>query len=164
MCSSDLNLVGAWEDASHLDGVKELRNRTIVGHDMTRVNAAEIDAAHLRTYRDRPAGHVGVEGVIETCRLLLLHLGIEVGDVILGPPGAYFREPSQVREWTMLRPVGEPAVLDVVHEGAVVERTIVPGPHPGRFPDLPGPPEPGAVAPEVDLVPLRGDEIGRAHV
>ena len=75
------NLEGAWEDASHLDGVKELRNRTIVGHDMTRVNADEIDAAHLHTYRDRPAGHVGVEGVIETCRLLLLHLGIEVGDV-----------------------------------------------------------------------------------
>ena len=75
------NLEGAWEHAMHLDGVKELRNRTIIGHDMARVNADEIDAAHLYAYRDRPAGHVGVEGVIETCRLLLLHLGVEVGDV-----------------------------------------------------------------------------------
>ncbi|MFM8413086.1 MAG: PDZ domain-containing protein, partial [Alphaproteobacteria bacterium] len=82
--------------------------------------------------------------------------GLEPGDVILGPSGAHFREPSQVREWTMLRPVGDPAVLDVVHEGAVVQRTIVPAPHPGKFPDLPGPPEPGVVAPPVDLVPLRG--------
>ncbi|MBU6281014.1 redoxin domain-containing protein [bacterium] len=83
--------------------------------------------------------------------------GLEAGDVILGPPGAHFREPSQVREWTMLRPVGEPAVLDVVHEGAIVQRTILPGPHPGRFPEMPGPPEPGAIAPPLDLVALRGD-------
>ena len=75
------NLEGAWEHAMHLDGVKELRNRTIIGHDMARVNVDEIDAAHLYSYRDRPAGHVGVEGVIETCRLLLLHLGVDVGDV-----------------------------------------------------------------------------------
>jgi len=83
--------------------------------------------------------------------------GLEAGDVILGPPGAHFREPSQVREWTMLRPVREPAVLDVVHDGAVVQRTIVPGPHPGKFPEMPGPPEPGTVAPKVDLAPLRGE-------
>lgn len=83
--------------------------------------------------------------------------GLEAGDVILGPPGSHFREPSQVREWAMFRPVGEPAILDVVHEGAVVQRTIVPGPHPGRFPDLPGPPEPGAAAPPVELAPLRGE-------
>jgi thiol-disulfide isomerase/thioredoxin len=83
--------------------------------------------------------------------------GIEAGDLILGPPGAHFQEPSQVREWTMLRPVGEPVVVDVVHEGAVVRRTLVPGPHPGRFPDLPGPPEPGADAPAPDLVSLRGE-------
>jgi hypothetical protein len=75
------NLEGAWEHAMHLDGVKELRNRTIIGHDMARVSVDEIDAAHLYSYRDRPAGHVGVEGVIETCRLLLLHLGVEVGGV-----------------------------------------------------------------------------------
>jgi hypothetical protein len=75
------NLEGAWAYATHLDGVKELRNRTIIGHDMARVNVDEIDTAHLYSYRDRPAGHVGVEGVIETCRLLLLHLGVEVGEV-----------------------------------------------------------------------------------
>jgi len=83
--------------------------------------------------------------------------GIEAGDLILGPPGAHFREPSQVREWVMLRPVGEPVVVDVLHEGAVVQRTLVPGPHPGRFPDLPGPPEPGSDAPAPDLESLRGE-------
>ncbi len=82
--------------------------------------------------------------------------GLEVGDVILGPSGSPFREPRQVREWTMLRPVGSPVVLDVLHEGAVVQRTLVPGPHPGKFPELPGPPEPGSPAPPLDLASYRG--------
>ena len=76
--------------------------------------------------------------------------------MILGPSGSPFREPRQVREWTMLRPVGSPVVLDVLHEGVVVQRTLVPGPHPGKFPELPGPPEPGSPGPSLDLESYRG--------
>lgn len=82
--------------------------------------------------------------------------GLEVGDILLGPPGRPFTEPRQVREWTMLQEVGEPRVLEVLHDGKRVERTLVPGEHPGKFPDLPGPPRVGSTAPPLHLAKYRG--------
>src|SRR6185369_5912096 len=37
--------------------------------------------------------------------------GLEVGDIILGPPEHPFQEPQQVREWTMRSEINEPAPL-----------------------------------------------------
>lgn len=82
--------------------------------------------------------------------------GLEVGDILLGPPGAPFAEPRQVREWTMLQEVGEPRVLEVLHDGSRVKRTLVPGEHPGKFPELPGPPRVGGTAPPLHLTKYRG--------
>jgi thiol-disulfide isomerase/thioredoxin len=82
--------------------------------------------------------------------------GLEVGDILLGPPGAPFVEPRQVREWTMLQEVGEPRVLEVLHDGSRVKRTLVPGEHPGKFPELPGPPRVGSAAPALHLTQYRG--------
>jgi len=82
--------------------------------------------------------------------------GLEVGDILLGPPGKPFSEPRQVREWTMLQEVGKPRPLEVLHDGKLVRRTLVPGEHPGKFPELPGPPKVGSAAPALGLTSYRG--------
>jgi len=81
--------------------------------------------------------------------------GLEVGDVLVGPPGKPFTEPRQVREWTMLQQVGQPRPLEVLHEGKLVRRTLIPGEHPGKFPDLPSPPRVGSAAPPLRLTSYR---------
>lgn len=81
--------------------------------------------------------------------------GLEVGDILVGPPGQPFTEPRQVREWTMLQEPGVARPLDVLHEGRLVRRTLVPGEHPGKFPELPGPPKVGTVAPPLRLTEYR---------
>ncbi len=83
--------------------------------------------------------------------------GLQVGDVILGPPGAPFDEPNQVREWTMQREIGEPAPLRVKRDGEVLELTLLPDPFPIEMPKLPGPPKKGHTAPPVDLKSYRGE-------
>jgi thiol-disulfide isomerase/thioredoxin len=82
--------------------------------------------------------------------------GIVAGDVILGPPGKPFAEPRQVREWTMLQTVGEPAPLEVLHGGERLTRTLVPGAHPGKLPELPSPPKAGQPAPPLQVEAYRG--------
>lgn len=83
--------------------------------------------------------------------------GIEPGDVILGPPGRHFREPQQIREWTMLSKVDVPRRLDILRGPERIQRTLVPGAHPGSFPDLPGPPGPGDTAPPLRLSAYRAE-------
>lgn len=56
-------------------------------------------------YPDSPAGEAG----------------LQVGDIVLGPPGQPFRSPSELREWTMTSPRGVPLPLAVVRPAA--ERT-----------------------------------------
>jgi len=83
--------------------------------------------------------------------------GIEVGDVILGPPGSPFDEPNQVREWTMRRQVGVPAALTLERDGELRTVTLRPGPFPLELPKLPGPPKVGSAAPSLDLEMFRGE-------
>jgi thiol-disulfide isomerase/thioredoxin len=93
--------------------------------------------------------------------------GIEVGDVILGPPDKPFEEPHQVREWTMRREIGEPAPLVLVRGGQQREIALRPEPYPMKVPELPGPPKVGSVAPALKLEPFRGDAVlanGRPHL
>ena len=81
--------------------------------------------------------------------------GLRVSDIILGPPGAPFTEPEQVREWTMRSEVGIAKPLDVLRDGEVVRVTLRPGPYPLALPKLPGPPRIGSPAPplKVELFP-----------
>jgi thiol-disulfide isomerase/thioredoxin len=82
--------------------------------------------------------------------------GIEPGDILIGPPGAPFVEPNQVRSWTFLSPLGQPQPMVLVRgtERRVV--TIVPKPLPMELPELPGPLKAGAAAPPLKLTAYRG--------
>ncbi len=82
--------------------------------------------------------------------------GLEVGDIVLGPPGRPFTEPRQIREWTMLSVAGQPRQLAVRRGDDTVEVTLVPKPYPVRLPELPGPPKIGTVAPDLRVTPYRG--------
>jgi thiol-disulfide isomerase/thioredoxin len=84
--------------------------------------------------------------------------GLQVGDVILGPPGAPFQEPHQVREWVMQREIGEPAPIEVVRGTQTTTMTLHPEPYPIKMPELPGPPKVGDAAPPLARVQAyRGD-------
>ncbi len=84
--------------------------------------------------------------------------GLAVGDVILGPPDARFKEPTQVREWTMRSEIGVDYELDTLREGVARKITLRPGPYPLELPKLPGPPKVGSVAPALDLQVVRGED------
>lgn len=84
--------------------------------------------------------------------------GLKVGDVILGPPGALFREPTQVREWTMRSEIGVDYELATLRDGVPRTITLRPGPYPLELPKLPGPPKVGSVAPSMELQVVRGEE------
>ncbi len=86
--------------------------------------------------------------------------GLEIGDVIVGPPGAPFKDPQQVREWTMLATVDEPTRLELLRGVDRLEVTLVPRPYPLKWPDLPGPPRVSSQAPAIKPLQLsayRGD-------
>jgi thiol-disulfide isomerase/thioredoxin len=93
--------------------------------------------------------------------------GLEVGDLILGPPGHPFNEPQQVREWTMRRQIGESAPLEVVRGDSKRQVSLRPAPFPIQMPELPGPPKVGSAAPPLHVDPFRGDRTfaaGRPHL
>ncbi len=95
--------------------------------------------------------------------------GFEVGDIVVGPTGAPFTEPNQIREWTMLSKTDEPVPLEVVRGTERIRVTLVPKPYPQRWPALPGPPKVGSTAPPLALTAFRGMPPatladGRAHL
>jgi thiol-disulfide isomerase/thioredoxin len=95
--------------------------------------------------------------------------GFAVGDIILGPPDAPFTERNQIREWTMLSTVNEPAPLDVLRGARRLRLALVPQPFPLSWPALPSPPKIGSPAPPLDLKAYRGKlpadlDDGRPHL
>jgi thiol-disulfide isomerase/thioredoxin len=97
--------------------------------------------------------------------------GIAPGDILLGPPGAHFSEPTQVREWTMTSERGKPIVLDVQRDGRIIQTSVTLAPYPTKIPDLPAPPKAGDEAPRLDSLKLvreeskpRGDLKSRRHM
>jgi thiol-disulfide isomerase/thioredoxin len=82
--------------------------------------------------------------------------GLELGDIVVGPPGAPFTEPNQIREWTMLSKIAEPSPLELVRGMQHIRVTLVPKPYPQQWPALPGPPALGRAAPPLALTAFRG--------
>jgi thiol-disulfide isomerase/thioredoxin len=82
--------------------------------------------------------------------------GLQVGDIITGPPRSPFAEPNQVREWTMRSEIGKPERLAIVRDGKPLLITLRPGPYPLELPKLPGPPQVGSTAPPVMVDLLKG--------
>ncbi len=111
-------------------------------------------AAAARARLDLPAGASVVTAVFPGSPAAAA--GIVVGDVVIGPPGAPFSEPSQIRTWTMLSAVDEPRALDVIRGTTRLRLTIVPKPYPVSWPALPGPPKVGTLAPPLRSVGYRG--------
>jgi thiol-disulfide isomerase/thioredoxin len=83
--------------------------------------------------------------------------GLDVGDIVLGPPGEPFTERNQIRAWTMLSRIGRPATLEVLRGSEHRRVTLVPGEFPLKWPELPGPPKIGSAAPPLALAAYRGD-------
>lgn len=83
--------------------------------------------------------------------------GMEAGDIILGPPGAPFTEANELRGWVMLSEAGKARTVEVVREGTTRRVTLIPDPFPAKFPELPGPPKVGTVAPPLRLTAYRGE-------
>ncbi len=98
--------------------------------------------------------------------------GLEVGDIIVGPPGAPFKDPQQIREWTMLATSDRPTPIELLREGERFEVTLVPRAYPLRWPELPGPPRVSSAAPALRQLKLSGyrgslpDDLrgGRPHL
>lgn len=115
-----------------------------------RFQAAEVA---LREEKGLTPGAVSIRYVYEGSPAELA--GLRVGDVVLGPPGAPFEEPKQIREWTMFQRAGQARNLVILRDGREITITLVPGEHPGKFPELPQPPKVGDLAPQLKLEDYR---------
>ncbi len=82
--------------------------------------------------------------------------GLQVADLILGPPGEFFRERHALREWVMRGEIGRPLALRLLRDGEEREVEITLATYPLQLPALPGPPQIGSMAPELELDYLPG--------
>jgi thiol-disulfide isomerase/thioredoxin len=78
--------------------------------------------------------------------------GLEVADIILGPPDDLFTESERIREWVMTAPIGKAQPLLVQRGDDRIQVTLTPIPYPLEWPSLPGPPKVGSVAPALEKV------------
>jgi len=76
--------------------------------------------------------------------------GLEVGDIVLGPPDAPFTAQHRIREWVMTVPIGEPQPLLVRRDDEELLVDFTTGPYPIETPALPGPPQEGTAAPQLE--------------
>jgi thiol-disulfide isomerase/thioredoxin len=105
----------------------------------------------LRSDRRLPAGATWLEAVFPDSPAMAA--GLEAGDIILGPPARPFTDYGQLREWTMTSPRDTPLLLKVIRpasraeEDLEFEATLLLRPLPVVWPELPGPPQVGKMAP-----------------
>jgi thiol-disulfide isomerase/thioredoxin len=128
----------------------------------------------LQSGRRLPAGASRLEAVYPDSPAT--QAGLEVGDIILGPPGRPFENPGGLREWTMTSPRDSSLQLSVLRPGPRAEMdeefeaTLFLHPYPLDWPKMPGPPKVGHVAPALPsgLKPVDSEEIpdlfGRPHL
>jgi thiol-disulfide isomerase/thioredoxin len=107
----------------------------------------------VRAGRQIPAGASWLQAVFPQSPAL--EAGLEVGDVVLGPPERTFDSYGQLREWTMTSPRNTPMPLRVIRPGAEPEEdvefvaSLVLRPLPLEWPELPEPPKLGELAPSL---------------
>ena len=121
-------------------------------------------AAELRRH-DLPAGAVVASRVIPDSPAA--EAGLQVADVILGPPGEPFQEPHALREWVMQAEIGRPLPLQLLRDGKELGVAVALTSYPLKLPALAGPPQIGSVAPPLELEYLPGvqpPEPSQAHV
>lgn len=126
--------------AGLLPGYMGIEFRPIAETKRAEIGLRKGAVSILRVYPDSPAERAG----------------IEVGDIVLGPPAAPFEEPNQVREWTMRRQIDVPTPLALRRDAETRTVSLRPGPFPLELPKLPGPPKIGSAAPKLDLELFRG--------
>jgi thiol-disulfide isomerase/thioredoxin len=91
--------------------------------------------------------------------------GLQVGDIVLGPPGQAFQTSRELREWTLMAPRGVPLAIavfrpDAAGEGQRFKTDVVLGVAPVDWPKLPDPPRVGEVAPGLGgLLPVAGAPV-----
>lgn len=102
--------------------------------------------------------------------------GLEVGDIVVGPPGSPFDAYGQLREWTITSPRDTALPLLALRPGAQVEgdrtfeATLFLRRYPMEWPELPGPPKVGDHAPLLPggLQAVGSDQLadleGRPHM
>jgi len=84
--------------------------------------------------------------------------GLKIGDIVLGPPGHHFTEPSQIREWTMSSPRSVPLALEVTRDGTLLSVEVTLVSYPTEFPAIPPPPEKGDTAPTLGALRMAHPE------
>lgn len=133
----------AWMGFNTIDVPAELRRKQ---------KLADGAAAVSAVYPDSPAAAAGVE----------------VGDVLLGPPGQAFSGHGDVRGWAMLAPLAAPAPLEIRRGDDRLTLTLTPRPLPRELPPLPPALTVGRTAPTLHLRAYRGEKVnlqdGKPHL
>jgi thiol-disulfide isomerase/thioredoxin len=86
--------------------------------------------------------------------------GLQVADIVLGPPGTPFSERHALREWTMQGDIDRPLSLQLLRDGNEREVTVVLAAYPLELPQVAGRPKVGSVAPPLELNLVRGAAPG----
>jgi thiol-disulfide isomerase/thioredoxin len=108
---------------------------------------ATKDSKH--EWQDLPPGAAVVSAVLPDSPAAAAKL--EVADILLGPAGAPFQERHGLREWVMQSEAGRPYAMQVLRDDREIEVVISLVPYPIELPKLPGPPQIGSAAPELEL-------------
>ena len=119
----------------------------------------------LSSGRQLPPGATWLQAVFPDSPAM--EAGLEVGDIVLGPPARPFTASGQLREWTMTSSRGTPQALRVLRPAAraeddlELEVTLSLRPYPVVWPELPGPLQVGDAAP---ALPSGLEPVGPAEL
>ncbi len=152
---------------------EELRLLEAVLPSYLGVRFREVPAG-ARKGRQLPGGASWIDAVFPDSPAMAA--GLQVGDILLGPPQRSFTAVGQLREWTMTSPRDAPLTLRVLRpaedpdQDRVFEATLLLRPLPLQWPELPGPLKLGDPAPPLPagLKPVGRSKIpelaGSAHI
>lgn len=117
------------------------------------ITFAEVPA-DLRKQRRLPDGASAVTAVYPESPASAA--GLEIGDLVLGPPGKPFSFLNEVRSWSMLARAGAPAPLALLRGNDRVEVELALRPLPRELPPLPPALTVGGTVPAFDLRAYHG--------